>query len=225
MAEKHDFSSKNGHSHEHSEQSGMKTLTEVREQLTEVFSALPHPVTILLFAQKENTEPFSQAAREITQLLDEISPKITLHEYDISHPMAEEWDITHSPTMVFGPDTAKIRWMGAPLGEEGRTMVEMITLLSGRKSQLSKGSLKILERIKEPRQIKLFVSMTCPYCPQQASNAIKAAIEKPDLVSLDIIDIQANPDIAEEYSALSVPQTYVNEKLIAEGAQPEELFV
>jgi len=56
-------------------------------------------------------------------------------------------------------------------------------------------------------------------------NALKATIAKPDLISLEIIDIQANPELAEKYDAQSVPQVYANETLIAMGAQPEELFM
>lgn len=54
---------------------------------------------------------------------------------------------------------------------------------------------------------------------------MKAAIEKPEFISLEIIDIQANPELAEKYSAQSVPQVYVDDKLIAMGAQSEELFM
>lgn len=54
---------------------------------------------------------------------------------------------------------------------------------------------------------------------------MKAAIEKPEFISLEIIDIQANTELAEKYSAQSVPQVYVDDKLIAMGAQPEELFM
>jgi len=71
----------------------------------------------------------------------------------------------------------------------------------------------------------VFVSPSCPYCPQQVVNALKAAIEKPEMVSLEIIDIQAHPDIADQYSAQSVPQTFADDTLIAMGAQPEELFM
>jgi thioredoxin reductase (NADPH) len=56
-------------------------------------------------------------------------------------------------------------------------------------------------------------------------NALKAAIMKPEIVSLEIVDIQANPKLAEEYSAQSVPQTFANEVLVAQGAQTEELFM
>ena len=54
---------------------------------------------------------------------------------------------------------------------------------------------------------------------------MKAAIERPDLISVEIIDIQAAPELAEQYSAFSTPQTFANEALIAQGAQPEELFM
>jgi thioredoxin reductase (NADPH) len=89
---------------------------------------------------------------------------------------------------------------------------------------LSQESLKVLKKIASPREVKVFLSPPA-HCPQQAVNALKAAVERPDLISLELIDIQANPDLADQYSAQSVPQTYANDVLIAQGAQPEELFL
>ena len=57
------------------------------------------------------------------------------------------------------------------------------------------------------------------------AHAVRTAIERPEYISLEIIDIQANPEIANRYSAFSVPQTFANEILIAQGAQSEELFI
>ncbi len=111
------------------------------------------------------------------------------------------------------------------MGEEGRTLLEAVVLIGLRRDNLSDQSVKILEKIDSPRRVKVFSSPTCPYCPQQAVNGLKAAIAKPELVSLEIIDIQANPHLADEYSAHSVPQTFANDVLIAQGAQPEELFI
>jgi len=98
-------------------------------------------------------------------------------------------------------------------------------MMGNRSGGLSQESLKVLKKIASPREVKVFVSPSCPYCPQQAVNALKAAVERPDLISLEIIDIQANPDLAEQYSAQSVPQTYANDVLVAQGAQAEELFL
>ena len=93
------------------------------------------------------------------------------------------------------------------------------------KSDLSDQSLAVIERLDSQRAVKVFVSPTCPYCPQQTVNGLKAAIERPDMVSLEIIDIQCRPDLAEKYDAQSVPQAYANDILIGQGAQQEEVFI
>ena len=138
---------------------------------------------------------------------------------------AQQWNVQASPTLLFDPDNYNLRWLGAPLGEEGRIFLEALIHIGSGNSNLSEQSQQVLDRIDTPRQIKVFVSATCPYCPQQAMNALRAAIAKPDLISLEIIDIQANPELADQYAAHSVPQTYANDLLIAKGAQPEELFM
>jgi len=93
------------------------------------------------------------------------------------------------------------------------------------KSDLNEAAMGVLKKIDQPRHVKVFVSASCPYCPQQALNALKAAVAKPEMISLEIIDIQANADLANQYAAQSVPQTYANDMLIAQGAQTEELFM
>ncbi|MGD9044323.1 MAG: FAD-dependent oxidoreductase, partial [Desulfobacterales bacterium] len=102
---------------------------------------------------------------------------------------------------------------------------EILILVGLGKSQLSDQSLKVIQKIDSPRNIKIFVSPTCPYCPQQAINAVKAAIEMPQTISLEIIDIQSEPELANQYSAQSVPQAFANDVLIGQGAQPEEVFI
>lgn len=196
----------------------------VQNQLESVFEQLPHDIPLYLFTQAGNNDIFNQGARQIIRAFQEISKKIEFKEYDLSHKLAQEWDVYRSPTILFDPDRYSIRWLGAPMGEEGRTFLEAIILIGLRKSNLGEQPLKVLKRINSQRNVKVFVSPTCPYCPQQAVSALKTAVESPELISLEIIDIQCNPDLADRYSALSVPQTYANEILIAQGAQTEELF-
>jgi len=198
---------------------------KVRAQLQELFANMPHPVPLFLFTELGANEPFNQAARQIIRAIREIASKVTLREFGLDHELAKKWGATKSPTLLFDPEHFKIRWLGAPVGEESKTLVVALQMMGYRNTELNPNSLKILQKIREPRSIKVFVSPTCPYCPQQAINAFKAAVEKPDLIALEIVDIQANPDLARKYAAQSVPQTFANEKLIAMGAQPEELFM
>ncbi|KKL16751.1 hypothetical protein LCGC14_2492450, partial [marine sediment metagenome] len=44
-------------------------------------------------------------------------------------------------------------------------------------------------------------------------------MERPDLVSVEIIEINENKEMAREYGAMSVPRTFINEILTADGLE------
>ena len=200
-------------------------IQEAQREIAKLFSGLTTDIPLFLFAQPGKNDVFSDAARQVFRFFRQLSDKIVLREFNLDHELAAKWNVEHSPTILFDPERYNIRWLGAPMGEEGRIFLEALILIGSQKSNLNEQSLQVIKRIDQPRNIKVFVSATCPYCPQQALNTLKAAVEKPDVVSLEIIDIQANPVLAEQYSAQSVPQTYANDILIARGAQAEELFM
>jgi len=174
-------------------------------QLVSAFEDMPNKVPLLLFTMPGTNDEFCEVAGSFIRSVKEFAPKISLQKFDLGHKKAKKYEVKHSPTILFDPDHYDIRWLGAPAGEEGKTMVEALLMLGYGQTGLSDESLKILERIQSPRHIKVFVSPTCPYCPQQAVNALKAAIERPEFLSLEIIDIQANPDLADAYDAQSAP--------------------
>lgn len=200
-------------------------LEQARAQLISTFENMPHEVPLFLFTNPFKNEAFNEVARQLIRAFRQITPKITLREFDLGHETAKKWGIEYAPTLLFDPDRYHVRWLGAPVGEEGRTFVEALTMMGYRKTNLTTESLKVLEKIQSPRHVKVFVSPSCPYCPQQAVNALKAAIERPEQIFVEIIDIQAVPELADKYAAQSVPQVFANEVLIAQGAQPEELFM
>lgn len=212
------------HDHDHDHAHDLE-LDRAQEEVKDVFRNIPLEVPLILFASPGKNDVFSDANRQLIRAFRELSSKIDLKEFDLNHKEAKKRDIEYSPTLLIDPDNLNIRWYGAPLGEEARTFTEAIMMIGYGETRIGNEGEKILKRIEGKRDIKVFVSPTCPYCPQQAVNALKAAVERPDIVSLEIIDIQANQDLAEKYGAQSVPQVYANEKLIAMGAQPEELFM
>jgi thioredoxin reductase (NADPH) len=199
---------------------------EVEEELRRVFSRLEQPVPVYLFADKKKEDVFAEAARRFIAYFNDITDgSIDFQEYGPDHKQAKALNIEYFPTLVIDPDKYHIRWLGAPLGEEGRMFVEAMLMIGFSDSGISRQSARVLDQMEGPRRIRLFVSHTCPYCPQQAQNALKAAVYRPDQVSVEIIDIQARPELARAYEAESVPQTYANETRIALGAQQEELFM
>ena len=202
-----------------------KAHKEAEKKLREAFEKIPNDISLMLFTSPEQNGPFNSAAREVIRLVRQMTSKISMLEYDLDHKIARKWDVRVSPTLLFSPEKYRIRWLGAPVGEETKTFVEALMMMGYGQVDMGEQAVKIFEEIDSPRHIKVFVSPSCPYCPQQVVNGLKAAIMKPEMISLEIIDIQANPWLAEEYSAQSVPQTFANEILVAQGAQPEELFM
>ncbi|UCD83096.1 MAG: FAD-dependent oxidoreductase [Desulfobacterales bacterium] len=195
------------------------------KQLRATFEQLPNDITLYLFTAKGHEDAFTHGNRQVIRAFRELSARITLREFDLDHELAKKYNITSSPTLLIAPERYSIRWLGAPLGEEARTFLEILILVGLGQSQLSDQSLKVIQKIDSPRNVKVFVSPTCPYCPQQAVNAVKAAVEMPEYISLEIIDIQSEPELALQYAAQSVPQAFANDVLIGQGAQPEEVFI
>ncbi|MFQ5484340.1 MAG: FAD-dependent oxidoreductase, partial [Desulfobacterales bacterium] len=195
------------------------------EQLKATFEKLPNDIPIYMFTKRGTDDIFCQTNREIVRLFRQLTDKITFREHYLDHDLAKRWIVEHSPTLLINPERYAIRWLGAPMGEEGRTFLETLILLGLGKSNLSDQSTKLIKKIDSSRKIKVFVSATCPYCPQQAVNAVKAAVEIPELISLEIVDIQCRPDLADQYSAHSVPMTFADDVLIGQGAQTEEVFI
>ena len=183
-------------------------LEQAQAQLIEVFKKITHEVPLFLFTRRGQNDAFSDVARQLIRSIREVTPKVSLLEFDLGHEKARQYNITHAPTLLFDPDHYHVRWLGSPVGEEGRTFVEALIMMGYRKTNLTEDSRQVLEKINSPRDVKIFVSPSCPYCPQQAVNGLKAALERPEIVSLEIIDIQANPDLADQYSAFSVPQVF-----------------
>lgn len=197
---------------------------QIGDQLKAALAGLPNKIPIHLFTETGVNAVLNDAARNLIKAFGQLTSKIVFEEHDLAHELAKKWRIETSPAILFDPDHFPIRYLGVPFGEEGRTFLALLILIGLRTSNLNAQSAKVLQKLDSPRLVKVFVSPTCPYCPEQALNAIKTAIERPDMISLEIIDIQCNPAIAERYSAFSVPVTYANDVLIAQGAQPEELF-
>jgi thioredoxin reductase (NADPH) len=194
-------------------------------QLKTTFEQLPNDIPLYLFTAKGHEDVFTNSNRQVIRAFRELTDKINLREYDLDHELAKKWNVTSSPTLLIAPERYSIRWLGAPMGEEARTFLEILILVGLGKSNLSDQSVNVIKKIDSARNIKVFVSPTCPYCPQEAVNAVKAAIEMPKTISLEIIDIQSEPELANQYAAQSVPQAFANDVLIGQGAQPEEVFI
>ncbi len=198
---------------------------ESRQHLTAYFKQLKSPVALEIYAKDGVNDEYNEFTSKFVRDLTRLTDKITETRYDLDSDRALELGVSASPTVLIAPDRYDIRYAGAPAGEEGRSFLEAIGLASMGQSGLGEPAKKLLAELDAPRAVKVFVSPTCPYCPAQVMNAVRAAIERPKHVSVEVVEIYENPDIADRYGVGSVPHTVVNEELHLMGLEPEEKFV
>ncbi|MDJ0990333.1 MAG: pyridine nucleotide-disulfide oxidoreductase, partial [Desulfobacterales bacterium] len=132
------------------------------QQLRATFAQMPNDIPLLLFTDRAQEDVFAQANRQVIRAFRELTDRITLREYGLDHEKARELNVTVAPTLVIAPDQYNIRWVGAPMGEEARTFLELMILVGTGQSNVSDQSLKVLDRIDGPRNVKVFISPSCP---------------------------------------------------------------
>jgi thioredoxin reductase (NADPH) len=199
---------------------------DIKKVIKDTFlSELKSEVAIEVYTQAGKNDSFNEAAVQLVRTFAELSPRIKASFHTVGDDQSLKRGVLRSPTILISPDTHRIRYTGAPLGEEGRSFLVTLLMVSAGKTILSPASVEKISKLKEKRDIQVYVSPTCPYCPQQVLAAMAAAVAKPDLISAETIEIYENQDLAESLGSLAVPQTVVNGTFIGAGLQPEDIFV
>jgi thioredoxin reductase (NADPH) len=200
---------------------------EVKSAIRETFRAeLRDEVVLEVYTKAGMNDSFNEAAVSLIKALVPLSEKLKASFYTVGDEQSVRRNVTRSPTVLIAPDKYGIRYTGAPVGEEGRSFLVAVMMASTGKTLLTDEAMKkIADQLREKRNIRVFVSPTCPYCPQQVLTAFSAAVLKPDLVSAEAVEIYENQDLAESLGSLAVPQTFMNDTFTGAGLQPEPWFV
>jgi len=133
---------------------------DVRTQLTTTFKDLKAPVVLEVFTHPGTNDEFSEYTIKFCTDLARLTDLITVTKHETSSARATELGITASPTLCINPDEYHIRFLGAPLGEEGKSFITTLMLVSLGRSGLSDTSGPILDQLNEERMAQVFVSPT-----------------------------------------------------------------
>lgn len=196
-----------------------------RNALSQYLREFKESVPVHLFVTPGRNDAYAEFARKLMQDLVRLTDKVTLHLHEDDEAANTKYVVKRFPTLLIDPERFSIRFTGAPAGEEGQAFLHALMMVSTRRSFLSEKARELLAGLAEKREIKVFVSPTCPYCPGQCVNAIKAAVERPEFVGVECVETGENPDYAEEYGVGSIPHTVYNETLSTVGLESEAAFV
>ena len=145
---------------------------------------------------------------------------LTIEELSIDDnpEFTQRYDIQRVPTVLFIDDNGReiIRYLAAPQGQEIQPFIQAVFAFAGAPNYYEATIKNNLGRI-EPSTIKVMITNTCPYCPQQVSTANLFAIASEGKIRSVIVDIATNPDIGQYYDAAGVPYTIVNDQKAISG--------
>ena len=125
----------------------------------------------------------------------------------------ERYNVQRIPAILFVDEKGKeiIRYSANPSGSEFVPFLNSIQYFSGVRPYYTDQIQTNLEKIPKSN-MKIFITPTCPYCPQTVPVLTLFAIVSEGKVSAEVIDVDLNPDIAMRYQVQGVPHTVINEK-------------
>ena len=125
----------------------------------------------------------------------------------------ERYNVQRIPAILFVNEQGKeiIRYSANPSGSEFVPFLNSIQYFSGVRPYYTDQIQTNLEKIPKSN-MKIFITPTCPYCPQTVPVLTLFAIVSEGKVSAEVIDVDLNPDIAMRYQVQGVPHTVINEK-------------
>jgi glutaredoxin-like protein len=200
-----------------------------RQTVRSHLAALTHDVTVLFFTQTIAAPETALIARQVIDEVASLNERIKVEEVNLilDKERSEQFGIDRVPGIALlrdGADT-RMRFLGAPAGYEFSSLVEAILLAGSDDSGLTEDSKQVIaEMAKEPIDIKVFVTPTCPHCPRAVTLAHRMAVESPN-ISATCVEASEFHDLSRQYRVTGVPKTVASSGAEILGALPEEMFV
>lgn len=133
---------------------------DLADRLRQAFEALKAEVRLEVYTGPGANEELAQFTRQFATDLAALSNKIKASFHELGSQQARQRGVERSPTLLIAPDRYRLRYTGAPAGEEARSLLEGIFMASTGASRLTDASRRRLAELRERRRIKVFVSPT-----------------------------------------------------------------
>jgi len=201
---------------------------EIKTQVSEVFSQMQESVQVIFFGKDEDCD-YCDDTQLLLEEVSGLSDKIDLNIYNLEKDkdIALQYKIDRAPGFVIaGKDGDQlldygIRYAGIPSGHEFSSLINSVLLVSGRDSKLGEDVRELLKKLDQPVNMFVFVTPTCPYCPQAVILAHQMALESP-MIEAEMIEATEFPDLSSRFNVSGVPQTTINDGAgTVVGAVPE----
>lgn len=131
-------------------------------EIAKLFEDLTDSVNIVNFTKDSDCQYCKETSQLVTELGD-LSDKVESIVYNVSNDgdSMNTYNVEHIPaTVIYGDDDRGIKFYGIPTGYEFATILETIKMVSSGDSGLSQETREYLKELKEPINLKVFVTPT-----------------------------------------------------------------
>lgn len=146
---------------------------------------------------------------QLLQELTDLSPKLHLKTYDFynqSHKN-DKYQVERIPAITFGNNrSGRLKYYGMPSEHQFSPIISTIVSLSRGINSLGMSTKKLLQQLKVPVTIHIFVTRSCVYCPEMVRLCYAMALQS-EYITANIVSIDEFPDIGQRYSVRGVPKT------------------
>lgn len=201
---------------------------KLRAELKNQLSVLTKKVNVVFFTQEIECQ-FCTETKQILTELSEITDKIELEIKNliIDKEDAAKFGVDKIPATVLLDENGNdygIKFYGIPSGYEFASLLEDIKMLGTGISGLSPEIEEEIKKIDSDVHMQVFVTPTCPYCPQAVVTAHKFAFINSKIKG-DMVEATEFPHLSQKYNVRGVPRTVINEDSFVEGAAPEQMVL
>lgn len=201
---------------------------KLKSELQGIFADITKKVKIVLFTQ----ELECQYCRETRQLLTELSEvsnkfELTVKNFVNDKDDADKYGVDKIPATVLLDENDKdygIKFYGIPSGYEFSSLLEGLKLLGTGKTGLPVELENQIRAIDKDVHMQVFVTPTCPYCPQAVVTAHKFSYLN-EKIKGEMVEASEFPHLSQKYNVRGVPRTVINESTYIEGAAPESMVL
>ncbi len=200
----------------------------LKDDIRKRLSPLTKKVKLIYFTQ----ELECSFCRETKQLLQELSETSDSIEFEVKNFLidkedVEKFNVDKIPAIILLDENRidyGIRLFGIPSGYEFSSLLEDILLLGTGEHGLSENIVEQVKNIKSPVHLQVFVTPTCPYCPQAVITAHRFSYLNKN-IKADMVEATEFPHLSNKYNIRGVPRTIINENDFIEGAVPEHIVL
>lgn len=201
---------------------------KIRAELAAQLSVLTKKVQIVFFTQEIECQ-YCKETRAILTELSEVSDKLLLDVKNFVVDKDEElkYGVDKIPATVLLDENGKdygIRFYGIPSGYEFASLLEDIKMLGTGETGFPQDLVDSIKQIENEVHMQVFVTPTCPYCPQAVVTAHKFSYLN-DKIKGDMVEATEFPHLSNKYNVRGVPRTVINENTFIEGAAPEQMVL